>query len=94
MRTYTMAELSRSAKAICESDEPSIITSNGHPQNLVFNITDLPVDEAIAMARDIYGRYCVRRLRAVAQEQGTSRLTDAQIEEQIAAVRATNAGRS
>lgn len=87
MQTYTMAELGRSTKAVCAEVEPVLITSNGKPQSIVINVADLPVDESVSLAREIYGQHCIRQMRGLSRLKGLDVLDDAAIEAEIAAAR-------
>lgn len=83
MKTYTMAELSRKTKAICEDDEPALITSNGKPLCLIFNIEDYPVDEAINDMQDAYGWMSLREIQRRSVERGLDKMTLEEINEEI-----------
>lgn len=83
MKTYTMAELSHKAKAICESDEPAMITTNGKPQSLIFNIRDMRVDDAINAMTDAYGMLCLTDMNLTAAERGLDSMTLDEINEEI-----------
>jgi hypothetical protein len=63
------------------------VTNNGRPQSIVLNIEDLPIDQSIQMAQDLYGRYCYEQIQRMAEENGLDKITDAEIESEIAAVR-------
>ncbi|MDR1014312.1 MAG: hypothetical protein LBL86_04965 [Coriobacteriales bacterium] len=88
MQTYTIAELGRSPKSVCTQKEPVLITNNGKPQNLVFNVRDLPIDQSVSLAQELYGRYCVRQMQNDSVARGLDRLSDEEIEAEIQAARA------
>ncbi len=87
MQTYTMAELGKSPKKVCSEQQPVLITSNGKPQNIVINVADIPVDESISLAQELYGQYCIRQLRALSKTNKTDALTDDDIQAEIQATR-------
>jgi PHD/YefM family antitoxin component YafN of YafNO toxin-antitoxin module len=88
MQTYTIAELGRSPKSVCTQEEPVLITNNGKPQNLIFNIKDLPIDQSISLAQELYGRYCIKQIQNDSVARGLDKLTDEEIEAEIQAARA------
>lgn len=83
MKTYTVAELSRKTKAICEDDEPALITSNGKPLCLIFNIEDYPVDTAIDEMQDAYGWMSLHEIQRRSVELGLDKMTLEEINEEI-----------
>jgi PHD/YefM family antitoxin component YafN of YafNO toxin-antitoxin module len=89
MQTYTVAELGRSPKNVCTQEKPVLITNNGKPQNLIFNIKDLPIDQSISLAQELYGRYCIKQMQNDSVARGLNELTDEEIEAEIQAVRAS-----
>ena len=86
MKTYTMAELSRSAKKICNENEPVIITNNGKPQCIMVNIEDAPIDEVVDFFTDTLGTWALRRAqeRSVAMGADSMSLDDINAEIQLA----------
>ena len=83
MKTYTMAELSRQTKKVCEDDEPALITSNGKPQSLIFNINGLPIDDAIGAMTEAYGWMCLHEAQRLSAERGLDNMTLEEINEEI-----------
>ncbi|OZG68138.1 prevent-host-death family protein [Bifidobacterium eulemuris] len=83
MKTYTMAELSRSTKKICNENEPVIITNNGKPQCLMFNIEDAPIDEVVDYFTDALGTWALRRAQERAVSLGANAMTLDEINEEI-----------
>ncbi|MDR0350707.1 MAG: hypothetical protein LBH64_04055 [Coriobacteriales bacterium] len=89
METYTMAELNRNLKRVCAQPEPSLITNKGKPQSLLINVADLPIDESISFAQELYGRYCVQQTQRQAAQNGLADMSMEEIDAEIAAVRAS-----
>ena len=83
MRTYTMAELSRQTKKVCEDDEPALITSNGKPQSLIFNINGLPIDDAIDSLQLAWCKAWIREGQRSSTERGLDNMTLEDINEEI-----------
>lgn len=88
MQTYTMAELGKSPKKVCGEKLPVLITSNGKPQNIIINVVDIPIDESISLAQELYGQYCIRQMRKISQANGNANLTMDEIQAEIDAFRA------
>jgi hypothetical protein len=88
MNTYTIAELNRNPKPICAEKDPVLITSKGHPQSIMINIEELPIDVSIDLARDLYGRLCYEAIQKQAMFAGLNKMTDEDIEAEIKASRA------
>lgn len=53
MNTYTVAELTRQVSAVLSQQEPVLITSKGKPQNIIINVSGVPVDKIVDLAREI-----------------------------------------
>lgn len=87
MQTYTIGELSKKAKTVCGQEEPVLITNNGRPCSLVFNISDLPINESISFAQELYGRFCIDQMQKQAAKAGLDSLPLDEINAEIAASR-------
>ncbi len=87
MQTYTMAELGRSPRKVCSEQLPVLITSNGKPQNIVINVSGIPVDESVSLAQELYGQYCVRQMRAASRALGNDSLSDEDVQAEIESAR-------
>lgn len=83
MKTYTMAELSRQTKAICDAPEPALITSNGKPKCMVLNIEDLPLDDALSTILGAWGYAGIREAQRRSVELGLDKMTLEEINEEI-----------
>lgn len=87
MQTYTIADLGKTPKKVCDEQQPVLITSNGKPKNIVINVSDMPIDESISLAQELYGQYCIRQLRSLSRQNGLGTMTDDEIETEIDAAR-------
>jgi hypothetical protein len=88
MDTYTMADLGRNPKNVCTRVEPSLITNNGKPQNIIFNVKNLPIDQSIMLSKELYGRYCFQQMQNDAVARGLDKMTDAEIDAEIRSAKA------
>lgn len=64
-----------------------VLTSNGRPIAILSSIGEDNVDEALAALRRARAVLAVKKLQAQSVAQGTDKLTEDEIEEEIAAVR-------
>lgn len=88
MNEATVAEVGRRPSAILSSKDSTVVTNNGHVQNIIINVSDLEVDEAIDLARSAQAKAALAALRRRARKNGAASLSDDEIEAEIAAVRA------
>lgn len=89
MEMVTVAELGRRPSATLSSKEPSIVTNNGHAQNLIVNVEGMGIDRVVDMARRMQGMAALEALRADAASRGLDRMTDTEINAEIQAERAS-----
>ena len=89
MNSYTVAEVGRRPGAVLAETEPSIVTNNGKVQNLIINVLDMEVDEAVNLAQAITGQLALSALRRSGDVSARADLTEEDIEAEVAAVRAT-----
>lgn len=64
-----------------------VLTSNGRPIAILSSIGEDNVDEALTALRRARAVLAVKKLQAQSVAQGTDKLTDDEIEEEVAAVR-------
>lgn len=64
-----------------------VLTSNGRPMAILSSIGEDNVDETLAALRRARAVLAVKNLQAQSVAQGTDKLTDDEIEEEVAAVR-------
>jgi PHD/YefM family antitoxin component YafN of YafNO toxin-antitoxin module len=88
-----MADPAKSPKKVCTEPEPVLITNNGRPQNIIINVSDLPVDGSVMLARELHGKACVRQLQRLSHQQGLDTMTLDEINAEIAAARAERRAR-
>lgn len=87
MQTVTVAEVGRTPGTILSRREPSIITNNGRAQNVIINVSGMDIDEVVDLTRTLQAKAALRALRREARESGSSSLTSAEIDAQIADAR-------
>lgn len=87
MNIATVAEVGRTPGAILSRQEPSIITNNGHAQNVIVNVSGLDIDEVVDLTRSIQAKAALRALRRSAQERGLDALSLEDVDAEIADAR-------
>ncbi len=89
MNFYTVRDLRTTPKAIWEdlsSDGEVVITNNGKPTAILFNIVDGSFEETIKAVRQAKAMIAFNSMRAKAAEKGY--MSEEDIEAEIAAARA------
>jgi hypothetical protein len=71
-----------------EECEAVAIVSNGEPRALMLGIEDGDIEGAMRLVRQVRAGMALARLRAAAARSGADRLTDEEIDAEIAAARA------
>lgn len=88
MNEATVAEVGRKSSVILSSRDPTVVTNNGHVQNVIINVSGLGIDEAVDLARDAQAKAALSALRKRARVSGAASLTDEEIDTEIADARA------
>ena len=89
MRFVSVRELNTKPKEIWSTvkDEEVVITSNGKPIALLSGITEETLERAVRAVRRSRALIALEELQKRSVELGLDKLTDAQIESEIQAVR-------
>lgn len=87
MNEATVAEVARRPSGVLSSKASTIVTNNGHAQNVIVNVAGLGLDDAVDIARTMQGLVALAALQKEARENGASVLSDEEIEAEISAVR-------
>jgi len=89
MRYVTVRELSTKPKKVWEKvkEEDVVITSNGKPIALLYGVTEETLEKKIRAVRRSRAFLALEEMQKTSVEEGLDRLTEAQIEGEIQAVR-------
>lgn len=87
MQMETVAEVGRRPSQILSCREPSIVTNNGKPQNVILNVSGMDIDEVVDMARLLQAKSALRSLRKNAAARGLSSIPDQEIEDEVVQAR-------
>jgi antitoxin (DNA-binding transcriptional repressor) of toxin-antitoxin stability system len=73
--------------AALPAEREMVVTSNGRPVAILSSVREDEVEESVAAIRQARAGIAVARLQAASAERGLDRLTPAEIQAEIAAVR-------
>jgi hypothetical protein len=87
MKTYTLTELKKDTNIVLEQmavDGYTLITQNGKPKTMMFDVEDADIEQSIAELRWLRARQSVGSMRSKAQSNGFDNLKMSDIDEIIA----------
>lgn len=87
MNSSTVAELSKNTSSTLALVEPTIVTNNSRPASIIFNVKDMQFDEIVDFAREVEGLRAIKYVRKQAKLFGLDKLTEEEIDAEVAAVR-------
>lgn len=87
METITVAEIGRKPSAALSAREPSIVTNNGRPQNLIVNVEGMDIDDIVDMARSMQAKAALATMRRTARKNGILDMPMEEVDAEVAAVR-------
>jgi hypothetical protein len=90
MKTYTVSELKRSPNSVlnnAKAEQFTLITQNGKPKTLLFDIEGMDLEQVLIEARRYRSRIAINEMRKRSGELGNDSLTEDDIETIISATR-------
>jgi prevent-host-death family protein len=90
MKTYTITELKKNTATVLEqmsTDGYTLITQNGKPKTIMFDVEDSDLEQDIAEIRWLKARQSVEGMRSKAERLGLADLSLDDINAAIAGVR-------
>jgi len=90
MLFYSVRDLNTSSKEVWQSLSDNgevVITNNGRPTAIMINVDGADLEETIAAIRQANTMKAINRMRMASQRNGTSALSDEDIQAEVDAVR-------